>query len=152
ENTIHLLKKILVKLLISIQKEDENRIKLTESTTKKYDLLNTELESKIKYLSTDIKETLSRVNKYDMKILPLIDNYLFSYMQQLTFLPSIRDAIIEMSSIERSNFCLSKKEQVIVEVSKQVYPVIEACLRYVMIEGTPYPTFYRNHFFYKSLL
>ncbi len=109
-----------------------------------------EYTHEVKIFTTKIKmitETISKnIVKYEsdfltsyVNILPLADNLVASYMQQLLFIPSIQNAYLDMIAVENSKeFSKEDKEQKIVEIINKIYYVIEACLLYIF-KNTAYP-------------
>ncbi|MFA9288356.1 MAG: hypothetical protein ACEQSA_00555 [Weeksellaceae bacterium] len=83
-------------------------------------------------------------------ILPLVDNMFVSYMQQLLFIPVIRDAYLDMVRIEKEDkFSLETKENHIIDIISQIYPYIISCIRYIYGK-TDYPWAVRYEAQYKS--
>jgi len=83
-------------------------------------------------------------------ILPLNDNYFITYMQQLLFIKSVRDAYIDMEKIESSKkMSKNEKEERIVEIIQKIFPVIENCIRFIMLGGD-YPWDSRFKYQYSS--
>ncbi|PIZ62617.1 hypothetical protein COY16_03725 [Candidatus Roizmanbacteria bacterium CG_4_10_14_0_2_um_filter_39_13] len=79
----------------------------------------------------DIDELATYTN-----ILPLNENYFVTYMQQLLFIKSVRDAYIDMEKIESSRKILkNEKEERIVEIIQKIFPVIEDSIRFIMLGG-----------------
>ena len=131
----NLLKK-LIELSKKYQANDENvRINVLKNL-KKEEILMKPLYSDL-FLNIS-KQQSDNLTQY-VKILPLVDNIFFSYMQQLLFIPSIREAYLDMVSIEENKHLrFEKKEELITITIKHVFNIVESSIRYIMGEGA-YP-------------
>lgn len=68
------------------------------------------------------------------KMLPLVDNLLVSYMQQLLFLKEIRDSYLFLADVENNEkMSIEIKERLIKKSIKKIFPLIEYNIRYIML-------------------
>ena len=140
--------KILTPLVLTHFNNNQQRSDILEK-----DLIR--LKSKLDELYLIISNNISNYQKNELiqhiSILPLADNMLFSYLQQLLFIPSIRTGYIDMVNIE-SDISLAKtqREQMIIESAYQLYPVVRDCIQYIM-KGGDYPWESRFEFQYSKI-
>jgi len=130
-----------------IVRQSKQRVsKLTKeknSADKTAQELVTTVSDNIIYSNTDELATYTN-------ILPLSENYFVTYMQQLLFIKSVRDAYIDMEKIESSKKILkNEKEEKIVEIIQKIFPVIEDCIRFIMLGGD-YPWDSRFKYQYRA--
>jgi len=92
----------------------------------------------LKYVEMNNLQFEQLSNKGHVRILPLADNYLVSFMQQFLFVPLVRTAYIELSIIEQEIGNTKEKEEKITKICQKVFPIIEKLLMYVF-KGGVYP-------------
>lgn len=124
--------------------------------------LNT-LESQINQQRSSLQEIINSIVERivkknttgyidNIKILPLSDNLVVSYLQQLLFIPSIRTAYVEMSEIEKDKkLSFTEKEELIKQSIHNILPVLTACIKFVMSNDMEYPWYHRYDFPYKKV-
>ncbi|MBP9690853.1 hypothetical protein KBD81_02105 [Candidatus Woesebacteria bacterium] len=114
--------------------------------------LNSRMKAIYASLSSNIIEHQNDHLTEYVDILPLADNLFFSYVQQLIFIPSLKDAYLEMVQIESSPTLEQRsKETCIMEIIQQIFPIVESCIHYVMLGGE-YPWEARFESRYKRII
>ena len=139
--SINLKFSTLMKSWLTLLKRD-SREDIVRS--KKYNQEFKEIKNMIKKYSSSIseyilKQRISYLTNH-VNILPLVDNLFVSYMKQLLFIPSIRDAYLDIVSIEQDlKTTRDEKERKIIAIIGNVFDTMQACITYVMKNDVPYP-------------
>lgn len=113
-----------------------------------------ELESKLKYYSQVVVNDITEFQNDDLskyvQILPLADNLFVTYMQQLLFIPSVRNAYLDMVNISQNQkIGTQEREEMIIEIIQKIFPVVTSAISYVF-RGGDYPWKERFEYQYRS--
>lgn len=133
---IHYLKFFLINLF---KKNIQSDLSKLLDIDKEISILNKDLNFCINKIGSDILEQKMDPLIKSVNILPLCDNLFVSYMQQLLFIPKVRDTYIKMSEIENSNLSTVNKEEIIIDLTNKIFYIVVECIKYVMNENESYP-------------
>lgn len=123
-------------------------IQRQEQLKKKQTKFDKELNKIYQDVSDNITHIQSDALTKHVNILPLIDNIFVSYMQQLLFIPSVRLAYLDLIKCESDlNLNHTQKEERVVSVIQQIFPVVEGAINYVLAGGDyPWELRYKYHY------
>ena len=134
-----------------LSKEKKRYYRDVQNMNVKISELDKQLKKIYENLSVNISSYQNDFYSDFVNILPLGANLFVSYMQQLLFIPSVRKAFLKLIVIEkRENLKKEEKEEMVIAIVNKIFPVVEKCIRYIMVGGE-YPWAERFEFEFQEV-